>query len=45
MRNSFSRAEATGPPVLDVKPYMVEFAPRDLVTQPTWSTELMRGYY
>jgi tRNA (adenine37-N6)-methyltransferase len=32
-------------PVLDVKPYMVEFAPRDPVTQPTWSTELMHDYY
>lgn len=34
-----------GTPVLDVKPYMVEFAPRDPVTQPTWSTELMHDYY
>jgi tRNA (adenine37-N6)-methyltransferase len=34
-----------GTPVLDVKPYMAEFAPRDPVAQPAWSTELMHGYY
>jgi tRNA (Thr-GGU) A37 N-methylase len=34
-----------GTPVLDVNPYMVEFAPRDPVTQPTWSTEFMHDYY
>jgi len=35
-----------GTPVLDVKPFMREFEP-DLaaVRQPSWSTELMRGYY
>lgn len=32
-------------PVLDLKPYMVEFAPRSLVRQPAWSSELMRGYW
>jgi hypothetical protein len=31
--------------VLDVKPYLVEFAPRDPVSQPAWSAELMRDYY
>jgi tRNA (Thr-GGU) A37 N-methylase len=35
-----------GSPVLDVKPFMREFEPPDAeVRQPTWSTELMRGYY
>ena len=34
-----------GTPVLDVKPYMAEFAPRGTVRQPPWSTELMRGYW
>lgn len=34
-----------GTPVLDVKPYMVEFAPRTATRQPQWSTELMAGYW
>jgi tRNA-Thr(GGU) m(6)t(6)A37 methyltransferase TsaA len=34
-----------GTPVLDVKPYMVEFAPRVTTRQPQWSTELMAGYW
>ena len=34
-----------GTPVLDVKPYMEEFAPRTPVRQPSWSRELMRGYF
>jgi len=34
-----------GTPVLDVKPYMAEFGPRDEVRQPVWSHELMRGYW
>jgi tRNA (adenine37-N6)-methyltransferase len=34
-----------GTPVLDVKPYLTEFAPRTEVRQPTWSRELMRGYW
>ena len=34
-----------GTPVLDVKPYMAEFAPRGPVTQPSWSHELMADYY
>ena len=34
-----------GSPVLDIKPYMSEFAPRNTVTQPAWSHELMAGYY
>jgi tRNA (Thr-GGU) A37 N-methylase len=35
-----------GSPVLDVKPFMREFEPPAAdVRQPTWSTELMQGYY
>jgi tRNA-Thr(GGU) m(6)t(6)A37 methyltransferase TsaA len=34
-----------GTPVLDIKPYMIEFGPRGPVHQPAWSTELMSGYW
>ncbi|MGD0882725.1 MAG: SAM-dependent methyltransferase [Acidimicrobiales bacterium] len=34
-----------GTPVLDVKPYMTEFAPRGELRQPVWSTELMAEYW
>jgi tRNA-Thr(GGU) m(6)t(6)A37 methyltransferase TsaA len=34
-----------GTPVLDLKPYMVEFAPRGETRQPAWSHELMAKYY
>jgi tRNA-Thr(GGU) m(6)t(6)A37 methyltransferase TsaA len=34
-----------GTPVLDIKPYMTEFAPRQRVRQPPWSHELMAGYF
>jgi tRNA (adenine37-N6)-methyltransferase len=34
-----------GTPVLDIKPYMTEFAPRDEVRQPIWSREIMVGYW
>ena len=34
-----------GTPVIDVKPYMVEFAPREATRQPAWSSELMSGYW
>jgi tRNA-Thr(GGU) m(6)t(6)A37 methyltransferase TsaA len=34
-----------GTPVLDIKPHMREFDPRSPVTQPTWSSELMAGYW
>lgn len=34
-----------GSPVLDLKPYMTEFAPRTQVRQPAWSRELMRDYW
>ena len=34
-----------GTPVLDIKPYLIEFAPTDPVRQPAWTTRLMREYY
>lgn len=34
-----------GTPVLDIKPVMVEFLPREQVRQPGWSHELMREYW
>ena len=34
-----------GTPVLDLKPFMVEFAPRGPVFQPEWASELMRHYW
>lgn len=34
-----------GTPVLDIKPYMVEFGPRGTVFQPAWSAELMERYW
>ena len=34
-----------GTPVLDIKPYMAEFAPHRPVRQPAWSHELMAGYF
>ena len=34
-----------GTPVLDLKPYLREFAPRRPTTQPEWATELMQGYW
>jgi tRNA-Thr(GGU) m(6)t(6)A37 methyltransferase TsaA len=34
-----------GTPVLDIKPYMSEFAPHHAVRQPPWSHELMSGYF
>jgi tRNA-Thr(GGU) m(6)t(6)A37 methyltransferase TsaA len=36
---------ADGTPVLDIKPVMAEFLPREPVKQPEWSHELMRGYW
>lgn len=32
-------------PVLDIKPYMIEFGARGEVHQPSWATELMEHYY
>jgi len=34
-----------GTPVLDIKPYMIEFAPREQIRQPDWSRELMADYW
>jgi len=34
-----------GTPVLDLKPYLREFAPRTPVRQPAWSHELVAGYW
>lgn len=34
-----------GTPVLDLKPYMVEFGPRGPVRQPEWASDLMRRYW
>jgi tRNA-Thr(GGU) m(6)t(6)A37 methyltransferase TsaA len=34
-----------GTPVLDIKPFMTEFAPRRPANQPSWSRELMAGYF
>lgn len=34
-----------GTPVLDIKPVMNEFLPREKVTQPKWATELMKNYW
>jgi tRNA-Thr(GGU) m(6)t(6)A37 methyltransferase TsaA len=34
-----------GTPVLDIKPVMAEFLPREEVRQPQWSRELMRVYW
>ncbi|MHC0036170.1 SAM-dependent methyltransferase [Pseudoneobacillus sp. C159] len=34
-----------GTPVVDLKPYMKEFAPVEPTIQPQWATELMRNYY
>jgi tRNA-Thr(GGU) m(6)t(6)A37 methyltransferase TsaA len=34
-----------GTPVIDIKPVMAEFLPRDPVVQPAWSHELMRQYW
>lgn len=34
-----------GTPVVDLKPYVLEFAPRTEVRQPDWITELMQNYW
>jgi tRNA-Thr(GGU) m(6)t(6)A37 methyltransferase TsaA len=34
-----------GTPVLDIKPVMAEFLPREPVRQPAWSRELMAHYW
>ncbi|MES3037078.1 MAG: hypothetical protein V4736_04150 [Bdellovibrionota bacterium] len=34
-----------GTPVLDIKPWVKEYAPRGTVFQPEWVTELMKNYW
>jgi tRNA-Thr(GGU) m(6)t(6)A37 methyltransferase TsaA len=34
-----------GSPVLDLKPHMTAFEPREPVREPTWATEIMREYW
>lgn len=34
-----------GTPILDIKPVMREFLPREDVRQPGWATELMKNYW
>lgn len=34
-----------GTPILDIKPVMHEFLPREEVHQPEWATELMKPYW
>ena len=34
-----------GTPVLDIKPVMKEFLPREEIHQPEWATELMKNYW
>jgi tRNA (adenine37-N6)-methyltransferase len=34
-----------GSPILDVKPYVAEFGPREPVRQAAWSKEVMSGYF
>lgn len=34
-----------GTPVLDIKPVMTEFLPREEIVQPRWSHEIMREYW
>lgn len=34
-----------GTPVLDIKPVMKEFLPREDITQPEWSSDLMKDYW
>ncbi|MGD0639384.1 MAG: SAM-dependent methyltransferase [Roseiarcus sp.] len=34
-----------GTPVLDIKPCMRGFLPREEVVEPTWASELMKGYW
>jgi tRNA (adenine37-N6)-methyltransferase len=34
-----------GTPVLDIKPYIREFGPREPVRQPPWADELMASYF
>lgn len=34
-----------GTPILDIKPVMEEFLPREPISQPDWSKEIMKNYW
>lgn len=34
-----------GTPVLDIKPVMMEFLPREEIRQPEWASQLMKNYW
>ncbi len=34
-----------GTPIIDIKPVMKEFLPKDQVRQPNWSISLMENYW
>lgn len=34
-----------GTPILDIKPVMKEFLPREEINQPEWASELMKHYW
>lgn len=34
-----------GTPILDIKPYMIDFAPRGDVREPDWASDLMSNYW
>jgi tRNA (adenine37-N6)-methyltransferase len=34
-----------GTPVLDIKPHIADFGPREAVRQPAWSQEIMSNYF
>ena len=34
-----------GTPILDIKPIMKEFMPREEIVQPKWATDIMRQYW
>lgn len=34
-----------GTPILDIKPVMKEFLPREEINQPEWASELMKNYW
>jgi tRNA (Thr-GGU) A37 N-methylase len=34
-----------GTPVLDLKPYMKGFEPRDSIREPAWAAEIMANYW
>lgn len=34
-----------GTPILDIKPVMKEFIPREEIKQPEWATDIMKQYW